>query len=48
MAKLHKPDLKVIEPYDVSFAELGSDGNNWPETIQKIATAINVQLTESS
>jgi hypothetical protein len=42
-----KPDLKTIEPYDVSYAKLQPDGN-WTETAQKVATAINVQFTESS
>jgi hypothetical protein len=46
MAKVQKPDLKTIEPYDVSFAELRSAGS-WDETVQKVATAINVQFTES-
>jgi hypothetical protein len=44
---VQKPDLKIIEPYDVSFAELRLTGN-WEETVQRIATAINVQFTESS
>jgi hypothetical protein len=47
VARSQKPDLKTIEPYDVSFAEIRSD-DNWAETIQKVATAINVQFTESS
>ena len=47
MARLQKPDLKTIEPYDVSFAEIRSD-DKWLETVQKVATAINVQFTESS
>jgi hypothetical protein len=47
VASLQKPDLKTIEPYDVSFAEIRSD-EKWPETVQKVATAINVQFTESS
>ncbi len=47
MASVQKPDLKIIEPYDVSFAELRFAGN-WEETVQKVATAINVQFTESS
>src|SRR5919112_1397393 len=47
MARLQKPDLKTIEPYDVSFAEIRSD-EKWLETIQKVATAINVQFTEES
>ena len=41
MARSQKPDLKTIEPYDVSFAEIRSD-EKWPEAIQKVATAINV------
>jgi len=36
-----------MEPYDVSFAVIRSD-ENWTDTVQKIATAINVQFTESS
>src|SRR5215218_1908706 len=47
LARLQKPDLKTIEPYDVSFAEIQSD-EKWLETIQKVATAINVQFTEES
>jgi hypothetical protein len=47
MSRTQKPDLKTIEPYDVSFAKLQPDGN-WAETVQKVATAINVQFTESS
>jgi hypothetical protein len=47
VASLQKPDLKTIEPYDVSFAEIRSD-EKWLETVQKVATAINVQFTESS
>ena len=47
MARSQKPDLKTIEPYDVSFAEIQCD-ENWPETVQKVATAINVQFTEES
>jgi hypothetical protein len=47
VARSQKPDLKTIEPYDVSFAEIRSD-DKWAETVQKVATAINVQFTESS
>jgi hypothetical protein len=47
MSVTQKPDLKTIEPYDVSYAKLQPDGN-WNETVQKVATAINVQFTESS
>ncbi|MDQ3976067.1 MAG: hypothetical protein M3264_06035, partial [Thermoproteota archaeon] len=47
MARSQKPDLKTIEPYDVSFAEIRSD-EKWTDTVQKVATAINVQFTESS
>lgn len=47
MSRTQKPDLKTIEPYDVSFAKLQPDGN-LAETVQKVATAINVQFTESS
>jgi hypothetical protein len=41
------PDLKTIESYDVSFIEIRPD-EKWTETVQKVATAINVQFTESS
>jgi len=44
---MQKPDLKTIEPYDVSFAEIRVDAN-WGETVQKVATAINVQFTVAS
>jgi hypothetical protein len=47
VARSQKPDLKTIEPYDVSFAEIRS-GEKWPERVQKVATAINVQFTEES
>jgi hypothetical protein len=47
VARSQKPDLKSIEPYDVSFAEIRSD-EKWSETVQKVATAINVQFTDSS
>ena len=47
MARLQKPDLKTFEPYDVSFIEIRPD-EKWTETVQKVATAINVQFTESS
>ena len=47
MARSQKPDLKTIEPYDVSFAEILSD-EKWTETVQKVATAINVQFSEAS
>jgi hypothetical protein len=47
MSRTQNPDLKTIEPYDVSFAKLQPDGN-WAETVLKVATAINVQFTESS
>jgi hypothetical protein len=47
VARSQKPDLKTIEPYDVSFAEIQLD-EKWQETVQKVATAINVQFTESS
>jgi hypothetical protein len=47
VASLQKPDLKTIEPYDVSFAKIPSD-EKWPETIERVATAIDVQFTESS
>ena len=39
--------MKTIEPYDVSFAEIRSD-EEWTDTVQKVATAINVQFTEES
>jgi hypothetical protein len=47
VSRSQKPDLKIIEPYDVSFAEIRS-GEKWLETVQKVATAINVQFTEES
>jgi hypothetical protein len=47
VARSQKPDLKTIEPYDVSFAEIRSE-ERWTETVQKMATAINVQFAESS
>ena len=47
VARSQKPELKTIEPYDVSFAKIGLD-EKWTETIQKVATAINVQFTEGS
>jgi hypothetical protein len=47
VVRSQKPDLKTIEPYDVSFAEIRSD-EKWLETVQKVATAINVQFTEES
>ena len=47
MARTQKTELKSIEPYDVSFAEVQSD-KDWKQTVQKIATAINVQFTESA
>ena len=47
MARSQKPDLKTIEPYDVSFAAFRSD-EKWTETVQKVATVINVQFSEES
>ena len=47
MTRLQKPDLKTIESYDVSFAEI-QPGDKWAETLQKVATAINVQFTAES
>ena len=47
MARSQKSELKTIEPYDVSFAEIDSK-DGWMETVQRVATAINVQFTESS
>ena len=47
MARSQKPDLKTIEPYDVSYAEI-RPYENWHETVQNVATAINVQFTEES
>ena len=47
MAKAQKPEIKITEQYDVSYAELRPEGN-WQDSIQKIATAINVQFKESS
>ncbi len=42
-----KPDLKTIESYDVSFTEIRSE-DKWSETVQKVATAISVEFTDSS
>src|SRR4051812_43921849 len=42
-----KGELKHGESFDVSFAEIEQD-KDWKQTVQKIATAINVQFTESS
>jgi hypothetical protein len=47
VARPQKPDLKTIEPYDVSFAEIRAH-EKWTETVQKVATAINVQFSEAS
>ncbi|MDQ3872678.1 MAG: hypothetical protein M3258_03595 [Thermoproteota archaeon] len=47
MARSQVSELKSIQPYDVSFAEIDSD-DEWIVTVQKVATAINVQFTESS
>lgn len=47
MASTEKLELKHAEPFDVSFAEIQAD-KDWKQTVQKIATAINVQFTESS
>ncbi len=47
MPRSQKPDLKTIESHDVSFAEIRSD-DKWSETVQKVATAINVEFTDSS
>jgi hypothetical protein len=47
VSRSQKPDLKTIEPYDVSFAEIRSD-EKLTDTIEKVATAINVQFTEES
>ncbi len=47
MARSQRPDLKTVEPYDVSFAEILPD-EEWTETVEKVATAINVQFTEES
>src|ERR687886_11957 len=47
MVSTKEIELKHIESFDVSFAKLRSD-NDWKQTVQKIATAINVQFTESS
>jgi class 3 adenylate cyclase len=47
MVSTEKLELKHAEPFDVSFAEIQPD-KDWKQTVQKIATAINVQFTESS
>jgi adenylate cyclase len=47
LASKEKAELKNVESFDVSFAELQPD-KDWKQTVQKIATAINVQFTESS
>ena len=47
MARSQKPDLKTIESYDVSFTEIRFE-DKWSETVEKVATAINVEFTDSS
>jgi class 3 adenylate cyclase len=47
MVSTEKVELKHVESFDVSFAEIQPD-EDWRQTVQKIATAINVQFTESS
>jgi hypothetical protein len=47
VARSQKPDLKTIESYDVSFSEIRLEGK-WSETVEKVATAINVEFTDSS
>jgi class 3 adenylate cyclase len=47
MVNTEKAELKHVETFDVSFAEVRPD-KDWKQTVQKIATAINVQFTESS
>jgi hypothetical protein len=47
MVSAEKVELKHGESFDISFAEIEHD-KNWNQTVQKIATAINVQFTESS
>lgn len=47
MSKQQKPELKVIEPYDISFLEI-TPNDDWEGTIQRVATAIDVQLTDAS
>ena len=47
MVSMEKVELKHIESFDVSFAEIQTD-KDWKQTVQKVATAINVQFTESS
>ena len=47
MVIIEKMELKHVESFDVSFAELQPDKDR-KQTVQKIATAINVQFTESS
>lgn len=48
MAKAQRLELKATGLYDVSFAELLLSNGNRAEMVQKLATAINVQFTESS
>ena len=47
MVSTEKVELKHGESFDISFAEIEQD-KDWKQTVQKIATAINVQFTESS
>jgi class 3 adenylate cyclase len=47
MVSMEKVELNHIESFDVSFAEIQAD-KDWKQTVQKVATAINVQFTESS
>lgn len=48
MAKSQKPDLKTVESYDVSFIEIIRANGKWLETGVNVATAINVEFTDSS
>jgi hypothetical protein len=47
MVRSEKVDLKHVESFDISFAEIQPD-KGWKQTVQKIATAINVQFTKST
>jgi hypothetical protein len=46
VARSQKPDLKTIEPYDVSYGEIRPD-ENWHETVQNVAAAIMYSLLKN-
>ena len=46
MVGMEKVELKYVESFDVSFAEVHPDKDR-KQTVQKIATAINVQFESS-